>query len=42
MPMATCKLLSHSWDYGTGGVRACKRCAARERFNTVSSEWQAY
>ena len=40
--MASCKLLSHKWDYAEGGARACKRCGSRERFNSIRSEWQTY
>lgn len=38
--MASCKFRSHSWDYGSGGTRVCKRCTTRERFNTVQNVWQ--
>ena len=40
--MASCRLLSHKWDYAEGGARACKRCGTRERFNSIRSEWQTY
>jgi len=39
--MTSCKLFSHKWEYASGGQRACKRCGAREHFNTIHSEWQA-
>ena len=39
--MSCSKLFSHKWDYASGGSRACKRCGAREHFNTLNSEWQS-
>jgi len=38
--MTTCKLLSHKWEYASGGQRACKRCGAHEHFDTLHSQWQ--
>lgn len=40
IPMGSCKMFSHKWDYGDAGARACKRCGSREHFNAIRSEWQ--
>ena len=40
--MASCKIVSHKWEYAAGGMRTCKRCESRERFNTMNGAWNSY